>query len=250
MEDREKMTSWSYSAFSTAVQCLQKFQLCYVDQVAPDYESGDMAFGSALHSAINAILQGEDGAQVFNIYWRSYEGKEHVSYGRYNWVQLLELGEVFASKFARLHAKHYQLERAEVRLYSEYRGVQLEGTFDFYGQHYGKRSLRDFKTSAYNYAKERGDMALQLYLYTFLARSNGMAAPETLGYTVFNKSLGSIQDLTWDFSEKKMIEALDGLVDYCTLLGNTAKYPKNLNNCMIGTNRCQYYSRCHTKEVV
>lgn len=235
--------SWSYSAYSSAVQCLQKYKLCYIDKIAPDYDSGDMAFGSALHSAINGILTGEDGEALFEIYWNSYEGLP-LNYGRFKWPQLKELGLNFCSKFARLQASKYKLEFAEERLYGEYKGVKLEGTLDFYGLYKDKLSLRDFKTSGYNYADEKKFTSLQLYLYAYLAITNGKKAPETLGYTVFNKGVGSIQDLTWDFSEATMYAALDDLVSYCKLLTG-GEYPKNLNSCMIGSQRCAYFSKCH-----
>lgn len=240
------MNTWSYSKYSSAVQCLRKFKYCYVDQLEPDYVSGDLNFGSALHSGINAILQGEDGRQVFEIYWESYREKE-VIYGRYGWEQLAALGTRFLTNFQSRHAKKYQLEQAEIRLYSEYNGTKLEGTPDFYGIYDGKRSLRDFKTSGYAYPKEKALTSLQLNLYTYLVHKNGSPYPETLGYTVFNKGTGCIQDLTWEFSEEKMYDALQSMCSYSEILSQGEKYPQNLNSCQMGASKCQYWSRCHGK---
>lgn len=238
------MNSWSYSVHSSAVSCLRKYKLCYIDKLAPDYESGDLVFGSALHSAINGTLTGDNGNEIFELYWSTYAEKD-LKYGRFKWEELNQLGRGFCTKFSKLHAPKYKLEFAEERLYGEYRGVKLEGTLDFLGDYAGERSLRDFKTSGYNYAEEKKDTALQLNLYTYLAITNGKAAPKTLGYTVFNKGTGSIQQMTWEFDEKIMYSMLDDLVDYCTLVGSSRTYPKNLNSCIMGSQRCSYYNQCH-----
>lgn len=236
--------SWSYSAYSSAVKCLRDFQLTYVDKIVPEgKESGDLLFGSALHSALNDILTGGDGETVFSMYWNSYQQKE-VDYGRFGWEPLNGIGLSFISKFQRLQAKKYVLETAEERLFSSYGGVRLEGTPDFIGSYQGRRSLRDFKTSGYNYAKEKQFVALQLNLYTYLAIQNGIKAPETLGYTVFNKGTGSIQDLTWDFDEKKMYAMLDDMVAYCKMVGEQKHFGKNPNGCIMGASKCRHFNLC------
>lgn len=238
------MTSWSFSAYSFAVTCLRKYKLCFIDKIpTPGGESGDLLFGSAIHSAINAVLTGQDGAAIFSIYWESCRGQD-VGYGRYDWSYLKELGEKFVSRFEKLHAKKYEMEKGEVRLYGEYRGVKLEGTMDFYGKYEGKTSLRDFKTSGYNYDKAKKLIALQLNLYTYLGIVNGLTPPDTLGYTVFNKGMGSIQDLTWKFDEKAMFSHLDDLVSYCQTLEKVDAHPRNPNACIMGASRCGYFDLC------
>jgi hypothetical protein len=236
--------SWSYSAYSTAVSCLRKFKLIFIDKLVPDSpESGDMAFGSALHSAINACLTGHDGADTFDIYWNSYRGKE-LEYGRYKWPELKELGQEFIRKFSKHHAPKYNLKFAEQRLYGDYKGVRLEGTLDYFGDYCEKQSLRDFKTSGRNYDSHKQDCALQLYLYSYLyLQNNPTARIDTLGYTVFNKGTGSIQDLTWEFREEDMYKALDELVEYCKL--DKGSYPKNYNACLDYNRKCQFFDICH-----
>jgi hypothetical protein len=245
--------SWSYSAYSSAVRCLRHFKLCYVDKIVVDGpESSDLLFGSALHSAINAVLTGQDGQAVFELYWLSYKDKD-VQYGRFDWKQLANLGAEFIRKFVKMHADNYKLEFAEKRLYGEYRGVRIEGTPDYYGSYKGISSLRDFKTSGRNYESAKSDCATQLYLYSYLCIENGVGKPECLGYTVFNKGTGSIQDLTWEFDESKMYEALDNLVAYCGGMelnfGNvfTDKYPKNYNACLDYNRKCDFFAICHGK---
>lgn len=247
--------SWSYSAFSTALQCLRKYQLCYVDKIIPvGPDSSDLIFGSALHCAINAQLTGEDGLATFELYWSTYQEKD-VEYGRFNWQQLASIGANFLRKFVKLHASRYNFKFGETRLYGEYRGLKLEGTLDFYGDYDGRPALRDFKTSGRNYDAAKQDCASQLYLYAYLAHTNGIGKIETLGYTVFNKAVGSIQDLTWAFDESTMYKALDDMVGYCELFGHTTfvhgadkAYPRNLNSCLDYNRKCPYFDTCHTKE--
>ena len=233
--------------FSTATQCLRRFKLCYIDKVVPNVpESGDLAFGSALHSGLNSSIMGENGTEVFEIYWDSYQGKP-LQYGRFKWAELRELGLNFLAKFQRLHANKYRVDSAEKRLYSSYKDVRLEGTYDFLGTYNGRKSLRDFKTSGYNYDKDKALCALQLNLYAYLALQNKLVDKiETLGYTVFNKGTGSIQDLTWEFSEKAMMKHLDNMVAYCKKFDvepTDENFPCNPNS-MLYPNKCPYFPCC------
>jgi len=244
------MNSWSYSSYSSALQCLRKYKLCYIDKIVPEgSQSSDLVFGSAIHSAINSCLTGQDGLATFELYWNSYREKD-VEYGRFNWEQFSTIGSGFIRKFAKFHAPKYGLEFAEKRLYAEYRGIRLEGTPDFYGKYDGRSSLRDFKTSSRNYESAKSQVALQLYLYAYLYRSNNPTATiDTLGYTVFNKSTGSIQDLTWDFDEKTMYDMLDNLASYVTIgFNNNSIYPKNYNACLDYNRKCQYWALCHEEK--
>lgn len=251
------MTGWSYSGYSTAVQCLRKYKYAYVDKIVPEGpDSGDLLFGSALHSAINACLTGQDGSATFEIYWNSYRDKE-IEYGRFRWDDLAQIGSGFIRKFFKYHAPKYELKFAEKRLFANYKGVKFEGTPDFYGNYSGRTSLRDFKTSGRNYEPAKATCALQLYLYAYLLLQNGVCETplQSLGYTVFNKGTGSIQDLTWDFHEKDMYKALEDLVSYCKGIDSHNSglvkgdwYPRNLNACLDYSRKCPYFSKCHGKE--
>lgn len=242
------MTSWSYSHYSLALQCLRKYKYIVIDKLVSNVpDSSDLVFGSAIHSAINSVLLGEDGQAVFEMYWNSYKDKD-ISYGRFNWQQLAELGSGFIRKFTKYHVGKYKLEFAEQRLYGSYKGINLEGTLDYYGVYQGRASLRDFKTSGRNYESGKQDCALQLYLYAFLyLRNNPGAKIETLAYVIFNKGTGSIQNLEWEFSEKEMYWHLDNLVAYVKLL-NTEEYPRNVNACLEYNRKCQFWGACHGKD--
>ncbi len=240
--------SWSYSAYSTALQCLRKFQYLYIDKIVPEGpESCDLIFGSAIHSAINAVLTGQNGAAIFEMYWESYKEKD-VEYGRYKWADLAQIGAKFVRVFSERHADKYALQFAEKRLYGQHNGIRLEGTPDFYGMYNENLSLRDFKTSSRNYEPAKSDCALQLYLYAYLYKQNFESSRiDTLGYTVFNKSTGTIQQLTWDFDEYQMLTALDHLTSYAKILSPAigANPPGNFNACLDYNKKCQYFSKCH-----
>jgi len=250
--------SWSYSAYSSAVTCLRKFKLSYIEKVVVDGpESSDLIFGSALHSAINAVLTNEDGIGTFELYWESYREKD-VEYGRHDWKQLKGLGTEFIRKFTKTYAPSLRLDFAEQRLYSDYRGVKVDGQPDFIGEFNGVRTLADWKTSSANYAPTKANTATQLYLYAYLAIKNGHGPIEQLAYFVFNKGTGSLQTpIVWKFNEADMYEALNNLIDYAYILGPTGisdpalpmNYPKNYDACHNYNRPCKYFSICHpTKE--
>jgi len=248
--------SWSYSAFSSAVRCLREFKLAYIDRLDLEQpDQGDLIFGTTVHAAINAALRGKDGEQVFDGLWETYRGAD-VAYGRFCWEELSRIGSTFLAKFTKFHLKHYDLQSAETRMYGVYSGIRIEGTPDFIGSYKGRRALRDFKTSSRNYEKEKSLVALQLHLYAELARQNGFDYPATLGYTMLNKAVGSIQDLTWEFDLQGHTQILeqfrlyiDSLMSGVTALGlqNTDMYPQNPNACLF-PRRCKFFDVCHNKK--
>lgn len=236
--------------YSSAVRCMRLYKLIYVDRLKTDTDmSGDMLFGSALHSAINSSITGtDDPGEVFRSFWGSYRDKTNIEYGRHAWPQLHDLGSEFVRKFIKMHAEHYKPTLTEERLYGKYLDIAFEGTPDFYGEYKGKLSLRDFKTSGYNYPKERADISVQLYLYAYLLGLKGHKI-DTLGYTVFNKGTGSIQDLTWDFKEEDMKVVLNSMVDYVKVFSSKEhEFPQNRNACLDYGRRCQYFDVCNSKE--
>lgn len=240
--------SWSNSAISTAVQCKRKYKYVYIDKLQPEEDNTDLAFGQAMHTAIETILvDKEDGREIFSIYWDTYKDLP-MSSPRFNWTKLKDLGLEFLRKFQRLHAKKYVITQMEQRLYGEYGGITLNGMPDFIGTYNGTLSLRDFKTSAYNYAKEKADITTQLYLYAYLMGQNLGYYPATLGYDVFVKSTGSIQNLTWNFDEDRMKEILDTMIVICKDMEEETLYPRNPYNCIMGAKICPFYKKCWEKE--
>jgi hypothetical protein len=238
--------SWSYSAFSTALVCLKKFHLLYVDRIG-SIKSPEMSFGSALHLGIESLLKGENGQEIFKIYWQSIEG-DFEEWGRYSHKEMARMGQVFLDKFEKGHLKHFKVHTMEKRLYSNYKGMKLEGTLDYCGDYKGIATVMDWKTSAYPYEKEKALTSLQLNLYAYLAIKELDYTPKQLGYTPFVKNSGSIQGpLLVDFSEKHMLELLDGMLEYAAMFEKMGSI-KNPNSCVIGSRVCEMYSVCWEKE--
>lgn len=237
--------SWSYSQWSDAVKCQQYYKLCYIDKIVPagQIDGGDMAFGTALHSALHAELQGDDGADVFTILW-DLQKDVPLSYSRFKWSELKVLGLEFVRKYKKGHGKKMLLIQGEKRLYADYKGVKLEGTADFVGTYDGVPTLIDFKTSAYTYHKDRASVSLQLHLYAYLAIQNNLPKPKTLQYLVFSKATSSIQLQTWAFDKSLMYSMLDNMVEYANMVMTANTYPRNPNQCVVGTQRCKYFDTC------
>lgn len=241
----------SYSEFSTALLCLRKYQYLYVDKIKlPELDKpADLAFGSAIHAGVNAYLEGHNGTSVFNIFWESIREKDML-YSRFNWEELKNLGEVFLSKFTKRYLRDFKPVHMEKRLYSEYRGIKLEGTPDFFGLYKDEKVVFDWKTSAYPYYKERGLTSLQLALYTYLGIRELGFTPQKLGYLVFVKATGSVQNpILVDFDEKVLYDKLDSMVDYYEKLDKAKTYPKNPNQCIVGSNYCPFIDLCWNKKV-
>jgi len=237
--------SWSYSAYSSALRCLKEFDYTYIQKIPEAATDSDLRFGTALHGALNETISGGDGKEFFKVFWDS-EKSTFQDTGRFDWDELGALGDKFLNTFGRKYAKELVVEEAEVRAYSEYKGIKIEGTADFIGTFKGRKCVLDFKSSSYNYKSDKSVVALQLYLYAYLAKSKLGFVPETLCYLVFNKGLGTIQVLEWDFDGDKQTEALDQMVEYVrTIQKEQQSYPKNYNSCLIGTRKCKYWSKCH-----
>jgi hypothetical protein len=235
---------WGYSKLSDFLACPRKYQHKNVLDTKPDGVSdSNLAFGSALHSAINAALTGQDPLEVFAIFWKSYEGKD-IAYGRLSWRQLGELGEGFIRKFQKNYAYRFELVVAEKTLRASYKGVLFEGTVDLLAKFDGVLTLVDFKTTSAPYDKARAAVSFQLHLYAYLCLSGISASPEQVMYLPFNKSNGSIQTpVVAPLIESKMYAALD---DFVALVPNAGTaYPRNMNSCFNYNKRCEFFQTCH-----
>lgn len=244
-------TSWSYSKYSSALSCLRKYKHVYIDKLQGD-ESGDLEFGTAIHSAINATLEGEDGELTFSTHWESLKGKE-MAYGRFKHGELWEIGLDLVRKFSKMHAPKFTPFKMEQRLYGAYKGIKLEGTGDFYGDYERVPSLFDWKTAGYPYKQEKGLTALQLYLYAYLGIKELGYTPKQLAYLPLVKSgkdargklTGSIQKpIIIPFDERVMYEMLDEMLAYLEKLEHNGTYPRQPNSCIMGNIVCPFINKC------
>lgn len=239
--------SFSFSEYSAALQCMRKYKLLVVDKVVvPGLESGDMSFGTGIHAGVNALLEGLDGENVFQMYWE-HEGTRELAFSssKFNHEKLMEIGLQMLSKFKRLHLSKYKMIQGETRLYGEYRGIKLEGTPDAIVLYEGKKTLFDFKTTGYSYAKTKIDTSLQLYLYAYLYYMNSGEWVEQIAYLPFVKSTGGIQGpLVKSLSRNTVYRCLDDMVSYIEAMRGLGSFPRNPNSCHMGSIECPYIETC------
>jgi hypothetical protein len=230
------------------------YKYLYLDKLKPEGEqSGDMAFGSALHLGLQTTLTMGDsskGVEAFSTYWWLQTTKR-LKYTRYGASELQEMGEVFLSRFARLHAKKIKPHQMEVRLYGEYAGIKLEGTPDVVGEFEGVPSIIDFKTSGYPYNKARTITSEQMMLYAHL--TNNPAIRQVV-YIVFVKGREPrIQILKRPFSDSELKAALDNIVVQAKELDNKVVFSQNRNGCGYQGGLCPFPELCYpelTKEEI
>lgn len=235
----------SFSEFSLAMQCLRKYKHVVIDRLHTDTDdSADIEFGTAMHEGVNAYLEGDDGLAVFTVYWDSIRDRQMI-FTRFDWAQLKELGIRLLARFEKKHVKHLKPFSMEKRLYGEYKGIQLEGTPDFFGTYQDIPVLIDWKTAAYRYPDEKLHTSLQLNLYAFLGVQKLGYRIDQMGYLVFVKSSETIQGPRLvDFSEKTMYDMLDDMVEYYGKMKKDGTYPRNPTACVQGSQRCLFIDRC------
>lgn len=239
--------SFNYSAINTAYRCEQLYQYLYVDKLTPPGPEGlDLHFGTAMHSAIQAILEGDSGEDAFRVYWGSLKETQQ---GRYTSDELKDQAlNVFIPRFERLHAKKFVVTQMEERLYGTLGDVRVEGTPDFLGTFEGIPSIVDFKTSGYRYPKERIVTSEQMYLYAHLAQQRLGFKPNQLVYLVFVKGKEpSIQTLKCDLSIEKLSNMLGNIHQMCHKLSQLNVAIKNRNSCLQGENKCVFWNKCYSE---
>lgn len=242
------MSGWSFSHFSLARECAQKYKLVVLDGLPSGLETnGAVAFGTAIHAALNETLTGGDGALTFSILWEADQAR-NLDFGRSNWEKLADQGAGFLNLFAEKHAKRYKPFIAEKRLYSEYKGLKLEGTADFIGELGGVPTVADFKTASYRYNPQQTPISLQLHLYAYLAMQCTGYKPEQLSYIVFDKSNGRIQELNTPFNQNRLDELLDSMISYIQKMETNGDYPKDSKACIRGFQVCPFIKKCWGNE--
>jgi RecB family exonuclease len=241
------MSSFSYSQLSAALTCQQLYKYLYVDKLKiEEPESYALHFGTAIHSAINALLEGTDGNAAFTAYWDSVANMAFQP-GRYNHASLRDMGHIFIDRFAKLHLKHYEFIKGEERLYAETPGgIHIEGTADLLFRYKGKLTLVDFKTSSTRYQEGRAESSMQLALYAYLMQINLGIVIEQLAYVVFIKTKEpSIQMQLIDLDQGRLKEMILNIEKIAAPLVDLQNPTKNMNNCFSYGRRCTYWEKCH-----
>lgn len=245
MEAYQKGAFW-HSKISDARKCLRYYKLKHIDGLKVEEEkSADLEFGSAMHLGLNGILTGDGGADLFTIYWDSVKDTG-LAYGRCDWAQLKEIGEVLLARFERLHAKHFEMFKAEERIFAKIGDFAFEGTPDFLGKYKGVPSVVDFKTAGYRYDKLKIISDEQMRFYAYLAKKHYDYHPQQLVYAVFIKDpkAPSIQVVTSELTDSILCTTIENVTDTCEDLVERRKFPMNTSNCIMGTRVCPYFQSC------
>lgn len=240
------MTKFSFSHFSLALSCLRKYQYVVIEKLQ-EPQNEHFAFGSALHAAMHASLENENAYDVFRMYWES-EVPKIAEFGRFPPDALLEIGLGFIEKFEKRYKPKMKVIQLETKLHGNIGGIDIEGTPDAVVEYDGVKTLIDFKTTGYNYDKDKAKSSLQLRLYTALLAQNGVFVDQVM-FLPFVKSTGGIQN--------PIIEPVDAesnnllfaeFVEYAKMLGDTIEKQKTLMrnpaSCIMGKSKCHFYDKC------
>jgi hypothetical protein len=240
------MKEYRYSAIDTAYSCLQKYKYVYVDgDRSPD--TLDMAFGTAMHLVPQCFFEKEDPVATFAMYWDSIKDKFEPN--RFTWEQYKDMGEVFASRWLRLHAKYYEPMYIEKTIKTDLNGFTISGTPDFIGLYKGVPTVMDWKTASYEYNKYKLILNEQPYIYAYMASKCYGIDIKQVGYSVFVKNPEPrIQLQTNDLTQGKLKDMMDNVTLMMRDLSSRSEYPKNRNSCVMGKDyKCSFYERCYDK---
>ena len=241
------MQAQSYSMISTAYKCHRMYKLQHIDKIREEGPgSSALEFGTAMHTALQASLEGANSLDVFNLYWNLVKDKD-VKYFRHNWQMLADMAETFLARFERLHAKHFEIERPmEQRLYGTLNGFKVEGTPDFVGKYKGIPSILDFKTSAIAYTKDRIVCNEQMHMYAHLAKQQLDYKPKQIVYIVFAKDSTRIQTQVRELKTEEHKGMLDNITKMCEDIKQRTVWPMNRNSCLAkGVYRCSFWDHCY-----
>lgn len=241
------MNSFNYSAIDTAYRCNKLYQYIYVDKLKTNEpESGDILFGTGIHAAIQACLEGGNGVETFSIYWNSIKSS-NVSYGRYSWDALSSQAITLIARFERLHAKKFKIFEMETRLYGSLpNGIKIEGTPDFLGDFEGVPSIVDFKTSGNRYPKEKIECSDQLMLYSALAsQARDYTAHQVVYCVLIKATTPDIQIIKAPLLQSELAKRISNIQDICNELKSKQVFTQNFSQCMAFGRRCAFYDKCH-----
>jgi hypothetical protein len=235
---------YRYSAINCAYFCEKKYELQYVLGLGEPANSLDMAFGTAVHAAINAYFEGGDAVACFTMAWGMINPGGY-SKSRFDYAQLKDIGEIMLTKWVRSHAKKYVPQYIEQKVSFNINGHPFIGTPDFIGTLDGQVVLADWQTSGYRYDKRAPIIQEQLWVYAEACKQNYGFYPEALVYAVFVKDGASIQNpIVFPFDLKKHKKMLDNVTLVVSSLESRKEFVMNKSNCM----RCSFVGHCYKGE--
>jgi len=245
-----------YSTIQDYLKCPRLFEYKHIMGIPEGgQDSADLRFGSALHLALEAELNGEDGLSIFYLYWAGEKDKG-LKYTKYQHADLETLGEIFLDKFKRLHKKHFAPIHQELKMETRVGPLPFQGTLDLYGDYKGVRSIVDFKTSARPYPKEKIMVNEQMPGYIKMLKERGLHVNQAV-YMTFVKDLKDprIQVTTQEVTDEWLAMAYSNISQTAyeirgavppnkEIAGKTMR--QNRSQCVNNYgDKCPYFDRCH-----
>lgn len=244
------MKHYRYSTLGDYNKCPKYYELKHLLKLDDGSDkSGDMAFGTALHLAIQDLFEGGNGHDVFNVFWEAATNKE-LEYTRYKHDELAEFGkefiDLFVPKMSMFKPLHLE-QKLMMPVTAEY---GFSGTADFLGEFKGVKSVVDWKTSALPYTGYKIRCNEQMYGYAELAYNQLQFEAEQAVYVVFIKDHKNprIQVKVTPLTREKVTKKLDNIKAICHDIHNRTTYHKNSSQCVIGSRVCRFFNTCHGDE--
>lgn len=246
------MKPFRYSTINLYHKCPKYYELNQILGIPDDAEqSADMAFGTAIHAAIQAIFEGYSGSGLFQDLWGEQRKREDLNYTRYKWEDLNVIGEELITRFHD-YKKHFVPAHLEQKLIAPLGNHLISGTVDFIGMYKGIPSVVDWKTSAMPYDAYKIRCNEQMYGYDYLART-------ALGFQAEQKVYGvAIKDLKnprWQFrvaplTEENRAKMMSNLEQMCETIANTKTFHRNPNSCVAYKRVCPYFEHCFGEKIL
>lgn len=235
--------SYRYSTISDYYTCPTLYKHKHVDGLKePGLKSTAMAFGTAVHLAMEVLLTAgvDEALEVFNTYWDSLDLTDYEP-DRLTKDQLKNNGQVFITRFNRLHRKHFDVVALERRLDGTVGPHKISGTVDLIARYKGIYSVVDFKTAAYRYPPERIMVNDQMPMYCHM---DGNKA-EQLVYVIFIKhpENPSISVQTRAVTGQDVEKAMNNVGVVIDSINSGMLY-KNTKSCIIGSRKCAFFKNC------
>lgn len=220
-----------HSMIEAYIMCHRKFHTLYIENKVEKQSSSALAFGTAMHTAIEARLnEGDDPFKTFEVYWNSIQS-EHLEYERYSWDDLNKMAlDIFLPKFMKNIFPKLSNTLTELKMEAPILDGKhtLQGTADWVGEFDGEFTLGDWKTSATRYYPNKIQRSLQMYIYAWLYKQNYGKLPNALRYTVFIKSERSIQNnLRISLTEELLNDRMKIVEEICKDIVSKEGQPKD-----------------------
>lgn len=245
------MKPFRYSTISLFHKCPKYYELNQILGIPDDAEqSADMAFGTAIHAAMQAEFEDGNPIDAFRYQWDEVKLKTEMNYTRYRWEDLNTIGRELIARFQD-YKKHFIPAHLEQKLIAPLGQHLISGTVDFIGEYRGVPSVVDWKTSAMPYDAYKIRCNEQMYGYDYLAK-------EALGFEakqlVYGVAIKDLKNPRWQFRTAPLTDlsrkkVLDNLGQLCDTIAGAKSFHRNPQSCVIGKRVCPYFEYCHGETV-